>query len=137
MEMNEQVLRSLMEADQQRGIFFSLQPIMERQYPRLPQAKIARIMEKLEEQEFISTSTRKSKGVPQFVRVNPAAYSYFKEREERMARIDFERTRAIGRYLYAEPPERGWHFKSVLAGFVAGIFAGFLLLLWLRAAFFA
>ena len=92
MELSDQILKALMDVDQERGHFFSLKSITDKHRPPLSPAKIAKIIDRLEENGHIQTSTHKTKGVPHFIKVNAAAYKYFKAKDARKSVIESRRT---------------------------------------------
>jgi hypothetical protein len=134
MEIYDQVLKTLVDADKPRGNFFSLKPIMERQYPAFSQAKIAKILAHLEADGFVQTSTRKTKSVPHFVKLTPAAYTYFMEKEERKSmQIERARARAAERVEneVPEPKRDNGNMGMVLIAYAVGLISG-ILLMWIR-----
>jgi hypothetical protein len=134
MEIHDQVLKTLVDADKPRGNFFSLKPIMERQYPAFSQAKIAKILAHLEADGFLQTSTRKTKSVPHFVKLTSAAYTHFKEKEARTSMlIERARARAEERVEVEveEPKHDSGNIGAVMIAYAVGLISG-IFLMWIR-----
>lgn len=133
MELSDQILKALMDVDQERGHFFSLKSVTDKHRPPLSPAKIAKIIDRLEENGHIQTSAHKTKGVPHFIKVN-AAYKYFKANDARKSFLESRRTgyaeRLQPRIEESEPG--GWSVKPALICYVLGIISGMVLLLILR-----
>lgn len=133
MEINDQVLKTLTDADRKKGNFFSLAPLMEKNHPILPQVKIAKIMNRLEEKGFIRTSSRKTRGVPHFVKVNRSAHSYFEEKEERKALLERKRSdpapTCFPRFAEPDPPKTGWSLRKIFLIYTAGLITGIALMI--------
>lgn len=103
---------------------------MERRYPTLSQAKIAKIIAHWEKEGLIQASTRKTKSVPHFVKLNPAAYSYFKLKDERRSMAELARARAAeSSYNEIEEPEyESWKISTVMIAYAAGLISGIILM---------
>ena len=123
-----------MDVDQERGHFFSLKSITDKHRPPLSPAKIAKIIDRLEENGHIQTSTHKTKGVPHFIKVNAAAYKYFKAKDARKSVIESRRTGYAERFQprIEEAEPSGWSLKPALICYVLGVISGMVLLLLLR-----
>ena len=134
MELSDQILKALMDVDQERGHFFSLKSITDKHRPPLSPAKIAKIIDRLEENGHIQTSAHKTKGVPHFIKVNAAAYKYFKAKDARKSVIESRRTGYAERFQpqIEEAEPGGWSLKPALICYVLGVISGMVLLLLLR-----
>lgn len=123
-----------MDVDQERGHFFSLKSITDKHHPSLSTVKIAKIIDRLEENGHIQTSAHKTKGVPHFVKVNAAAYKYFKAKDARRYVVESRRTGYAERFQpLVEKTEPGaWSLKPALICYVLGVISGMILLLLLR-----
>lgn len=137
MELSDQVLKTLMDADQKRGNFFSLKSITEKHHPTLTPARIAKIIDCLEEKGYIQTSTHKTKGVPHFIKVNSAAYTYFKNREARKAIVELKKAGLAEQSQHAaeESESVAWNLKMALIYYSAGLMSG-IVLMWVKAVLF-
>ena len=134
MEQSDQILATFMAKDKEQGIFFSLAPVLAKQYPRLTPAKAVKILDRLEEKGFIKSSTRKTKGVPDFIQVTAAAYEYFEEKEARRLAV---RQRQPAEFTLrpveaAEPEPRPGRLKFALY-YVFGVLSG-AALMWVKLA---
>ncbi|MHC1760188.1 MAG: hypothetical protein AB9917_11870 [Negativicutes bacterium] len=134
MELSDQILKALMDVDQERGHFFSLKSVTDKHRPPLSPAKIAKIIDRLEENGHIQTSAHKTKGVPHFIKVNSAAYKYFKAKDARKSVIESRRTGYAERFhpLVEKAEPVGWSLKTALICYVLGVISGMVLLLLLR-----
>ena len=136
MDDKDRVLKTLLDEDKKQGNFFSLHYTLEKAHPNLDRDDILRILEKFESERLINLSARRIKGTP-FVRVNPAAYSYYNNRELRKAAEDAAKAEADALALaeIEEWEERSWNYKMISVGFVAGLIAG-IILMWLKGKYF-
>ena len=123
-----------MDVDQERGHFFSLKYVTDKHRPQLSPAKIAKIIDRLEENGHIQASEHKTKGVPHFVKVNSAAYKYFKAKDTRKLVMENRRSGYAERFQprIEEAEPGGWSLKPALICYVLGVISGMVLLLLLR-----
>ena len=133
MELTDQILTTFMAEDKEQGNFFSLGPVVAKHYPRHAPARLAKTLDRLEEKGFIKTSTRKIKGIPEFVKVTSAAYTYFEEKENQRAAWEHRRRSELRRSPepVAEMPQPGklkfafYYLLGLLSGAV---------LMWIKLA---
>jgi hypothetical protein len=133
MELTDQILTTFMVEDKEQGNFFSLGPVVAKHYPRHAPARLAKSLDRLEEKGFIKTSTRKIKGIPEFVKVTSAAYTYFEEKENQRAAWEHRR-----RSEFRRPPETAADLPQpsrlkFARYYVFGVLSG-ALLMWVKLA---
>ncbi|HWR31443.1 MAG TPA: hypothetical protein VN631_16575 [Negativicutes bacterium] len=134
MEEFDQVLQILMDEDKHQGYFFDLKYILKKAHSDLQRDEIIRIVGSMEAKGLVSTPARKTKGAQLLVKVNPSAYDYFKNREERKAILAAEEAEAAAKAL-EESEERSWNIKMAFWSYVAGLISG-LALMWSMVKFF-
>lgn len=133
MDFADQLLATFVAEDKEQGNFFSLGPVLTKHYSRHTSAKITKTLDKLEEKGYIKTSTRKIKGIPEFVKVTSAAYTYFEEKENQRAAWEHRRRSELRRSPepVAEMPQPGklkfafYYLLGLLSGAV---------LMWVKLA---
>ena len=137
MKALDQVLGTLLDMDDQRGDFFNLKSSLEYAHPDLSEDELSDILDRLKKMKLISTPAHKMKGSPRFVKVNPSAYIYYQNREERDAAEVAAREAAKEKALeeIEEWEDRSWSYRTLLIGYIAGIISG-ISLMWVKAAFF-
>ena len=137
LKAQDRVLKTLLELDNHHGEFFNLKSSLELAHPDLSQEDITEILGRLKKMSLISTPAHKLKGPMNFVKVNPAAYIYYQNREERDAAEAAAKAEADAKAMaeIEDWEDRSWNMKVLLVGYAAGLVSG-IVLMWIRAVFF-
>ena len=138
MKAHDQVLKTLLEMDNHQGDFFNLKSSLEFEHPDLSQEEIADILVRLKKMKLITTPAYKMKASMRFVKVNPAAYTYFQNREDHDRAEANAKAENNAKALaeIEEWEERSWNYKMIVFGYVAGLASG-IALMWIKGAFFS
>lgn len=122
MKASDRILETLLDMDNHQGVFFNLKSSLEYAHPDLSPDEIADILTRFKRMKLISTQAYQINGSTRFIKVNPAAYVYYENRDARDAED------AIPDSVASENiPDRSWNLKLIFTGYVAGLVSGILL----------
>lgn len=137
MKKHDQVLKTLLDLDDHQGNYFNLRSTLENIHPDLSRDELYDILNQFRTKKLISASIPKTKREISFIRVNAAAYAYYKNREALDEAEKLEKAEAAARALaeLEASQERIWNYKMTLIGYIAGLISG-IAIMWASFNYF-